>query len=84
MRTIFLYGAKSHTSNTSSYLNQRLDQLVISVFLTTRQLGIYVVAVTFTLFTSLLGASVMVAALPNIAKLEDRRGRRGWGGGSSA
>lgn len=71
MRSIFLYGVKSHTSNTSSYLNQRLDQLVISVFLTARQLGVYVVAVTFTLFTSLLGASVMVAALPNIAKLDD-------------
>lgn len=71
MREIFLYGAKSHTSNTSSYLNQRLDQLVISIFLTSRQLGVYVVAVTFSLFTSLLGASVMVAALPNIARLED-------------
>jgi O-antigen/teichoic acid export membrane protein len=70
MRSIFLYGIKSHTSNTSSYLNQRLDQLVISIFLTARELGIYVVAVTFTLFTSLLGASVMVAALPNIARLE--------------
>ncbi len=73
MRSIFLYGVKSHTSNTSSYLNQRLDQLVISVFLTSRQLGIYVVAVTFTLFTSLLGASAMVAALPNIARLDDRQ-----------
>jgi O-antigen/teichoic acid export membrane protein len=71
MRSIFLYGVKSHASNTSSFLNQRLDQLVISVFLTSRQLGTYVVAVTFTLFTSLLGASVMVAALPNIARLED-------------
>jgi O-antigen/teichoic acid export membrane protein len=71
MRSIFVYGAKSHTSNTSSYLNQRLDQLVISVFLTSRQLGIYVVSVTFTLFTSLLGASSMVAALPNIARLDD-------------
>lgn len=72
IRSIFLYGAKSHTSNTSSLLNQRLDQLVISVFLTSRQLGIYVVAVTFTLFTSMLGASVMVAALPNIARLKER------------
>lgn len=72
MRSIFLYGVKSHTSNTSSFLNQRLDQLVISVFLTSRQLGIYVVAVTFTVFTSLLGSSIMVAALPNIAQLHER------------
>jgi O-antigen/teichoic acid export membrane protein len=71
MRSVFMYGAKSHTSNTSSFLNQRLDQLVISVFLTSRELGIYVVAVTFTLFTSMLGSSIMVAALPNIASLDD-------------
>ena len=50
-------------------LNQRLDQLVISAFLSARQLGIYVVATTLTLFTPLIGASIAVAALPNIAAL---------------
>ena len=46
MRMIFAYGIRSNTSTTSSFLNQRLDQLVISAFLTSKQLGIYVVAVT--------------------------------------
>jgi O-antigen/teichoic acid export membrane protein len=72
MKQIFGYGARSATSNTSSFLNQRLDQLVISAFLTARQLGIYVVAVTFTLFTPLIGASIGVAALPNMARLKSR------------
>jgi O-antigen/teichoic acid export membrane protein len=71
-RQIFSYGLRSATSNTSSFLNQRLDQLVISAFLTARQLGIYVVAITFTLFTPLIGASIGVAALPNIARLDSR------------
>jgi O-antigen/teichoic acid export membrane protein len=70
IRKIFGYGARSATSNTSSFLNQRLDQLVISAFLTARQLGLYVVAITFTLFTPLIGASIGVAALPNIASLD--------------
>ena len=69
MRRLIGYGVRSATSNTSSFLNQRLDQLVISVFLAARQLGIYVVAVTFTLFTPLIGASIGVAALPNMARL---------------
>jgi O-antigen/teichoic acid export membrane protein/serine acetyltransferase len=71
MRMIFAYGVRSNTSTTSSFLNQRLDQLVISVFLTAHQLGIYVVAVTFTLFAPLLGGAIALAALPNVARLDD-------------
>jgi O-antigen/teichoic acid export membrane protein len=69
-REIFAYGIRSHAGTTSSFLNQRLDQLVISAFLTARQLGLYVVAVTLTLLPPLLGGSVAAAALPNIASLD--------------
>ncbi len=71
IRMIFSYGVRSNTSTTSSFLNQRLDQLVISAFLSARQLGLYVVAVTFTLFTPMLGGAIALAALPNIARLDD-------------
>jgi O-antigen/teichoic acid export membrane protein len=71
MRRIFSYGLRSNTSTTSSFLNQRLDQLVISAFLSVTQLGLYVVAITFTLFTPLIGGSIAVAALPNIARLDE-------------
>jgi O-antigen/teichoic acid export membrane protein/serine acetyltransferase len=71
MRSIFAYGVRSNTSTTSSFLNQRLDQLVISAFLSAHQLGIYVVAITFTLFAPLLGGSIALAALPNVARLDD-------------
>lgn len=70
VRRVFAYGIRSNTSTTGSFVNQRLDQLVISIFLTTSQLGLYVVAITFTLFTPLIGASIALAALPNIARLD--------------
>jgi O-antigen/teichoic acid export membrane protein len=70
VREIFGYGIRSHAGTTSSFLNQRLDQLVISAFLTARQLGLYVVAVTLTLLPPLVGGSVAAAALPNVAALD--------------
>src|SRR5581483_9985659 len=70
IRRIFSYGLRSNISTTSSFLNQRLDQLVISAFLSASQLGLYVVAITFTLFTPMVGMSIAVGALPNIASLK--------------
>ncbi len=69
VRRLFAYGIRSHASTIPSQLNQNLDQLVISVFLTTTQLGVYVVAVTMTSLTALFGSSVAYAALPNVAGL---------------
>ena len=41
------YGAKTQAGGASNFLNQRLDQLLMSLFLPPAQLGIYVVAVAF-------------------------------------
>ena len=76
MRRLFGYGIRSNTSTTSSFLNQRLDQLVISAFLSASQLGLYVVAVTFTMVAPMIGGAVAVAALPNIATLNQPSERR--------
>lgn len=70
MRRLFGYGIRSNTSTTSSFLNQRLDQLVISAFLSASQLGLYVVAVTFTMVAPMIGGAIAVAALPNIASMD--------------
>jgi O-antigen/teichoic acid export membrane protein len=70
MRRLFSYGIRSHASTVPAQLNFSLDQLVISVFLTTAQLGVYVIAVTSSSLTNLIGASVAKAALPNVARLE--------------
>jgi O-antigen/teichoic acid export membrane protein len=69
VKSLFAYGIRSHAGTTSNFLNQRLDQLVISAFLTASQLGLYVVGVTFTSLTALIGGSVAVATLPNVASM---------------
>lgn len=68
-RELFRYGIRSHASTVSAQFNERLDQLVISVFLTSSSLGIYVIAVTMTSATYLVGNSVAYVALPEIARL---------------
>jgi O-antigen/teichoic acid export membrane protein len=63
------FGVKSHISNVSSILNERLDQVVISAVLAPAKLGLYVVAVTLTSLVSLVGSSVALVALPVLARL---------------
>lgn len=69
-RELLAYGVRSHTGNVSGLLNERLDQLVISIFLAPARLGLYVIAVTMTSVTNLVGASVSFVALPAVARLE--------------
>ena len=40
------YGFRAQATNLTSYFNQRIDQLVLSLFVPPRQLGFYAVAVT--------------------------------------
>jgi O-antigen/teichoic acid export membrane protein len=43
------FGYRSQATNLTSYFNQRIDQLVLSLFVPPRQLGFYAVAVTLTM-----------------------------------
>jgi O-antigen/teichoic acid export membrane protein len=70
------YGAKIHVGGVSLLLNERLDQLIISLFLGAADLGLYVIAVTLTSATALVGYSVAFAALPSVAALPPGEGRR--------
>jgi O-antigen/teichoic acid export membrane protein len=74
-RALLGFGLRSHVSNVSSTLNERLDQLLISVFLQPRQLGLYVIAVTLSSATTLVGHSVYLVALPAVAGLEAGKAR---------
>jgi O-antigen/teichoic acid export membrane protein len=67
------FGVRSHLGNVSSLLNERLDQLVISALLAPAKLGLYVVAVTLTSVTNLIGSSVALVALPTVARLQGVR-----------
>jgi len=72
-RRLVTYGIKSHTSSVTWMMNERLDQLVISMFLAPAKLGLYVTAVTMTSLVSLVGSSVSGAAFPVVAKLRTGR-----------
>lgn len=69
VRDMLGFGLRSHVSGVSAMLNERLDQLVISVFLAPAKLGLYVIAVTLTSLNNLVGTSVSLIALPSVARL---------------
>lgn len=69
MRSLLSFGLRSHLSTTMWALNERLDQLVISVALSSASLGLYVVAVTLTSLTTLVGFSFALVALPVLARV---------------
>jgi O-antigen/teichoic acid export membrane protein len=48
VKRMLKYGVKTHIGELTGFMNQRLDQLLISLFLPSSQLGIYVAAVAFT------------------------------------
>jgi O-antigen/teichoic acid export membrane protein len=64
---LLAFGARSHGGNVAAMLNERLDQLLMSIFLPPASLGLYVVAVTLTSATGLVGSSTAVVALPAVA-----------------
>ncbi len=69
-RRVLAFGIRSHAGSMSSLLNERLDQLLVSAFLAPVQLGLYVIAVTATSVTSLVGLSVSPVAAAQIAHLD--------------
>jgi O-antigen/teichoic acid export membrane protein len=70
-RDLFRFGIRSHVSFVATSLNERLDQLVVSILLAPVSLGLYVVAATLTSLTSLVGSTVSIMALPELARLRD-------------
>lgn len=61
------YGLKSHVGNISGVLNDRLDQLLISVFMNPVQLGYYVIALTTSSGLSIIGTSLNVVVFPKVS-----------------
>lgn len=64
------FGVKSYLSSASRLLNERLDQLIISIILPAVTLGLYAVAYTVTSLTGMIGQSVAFVALPAVAHAE--------------
>jgi O-antigen/teichoic acid export membrane protein len=70
-RRLLGFGLRIHTTNVASLLNERLDQLVISVFLAPAKLGLYVIAVTVTSAITVIGTAIAMVVLPVVAALKE-------------
>jgi O-antigen/teichoic acid export membrane protein len=75
-RRMLGFGVKSHSGIVTAMMNERLDQLVISVFLAPIQLGLYATAATLSSPINLIGSSIATAAFPTLARLETAEARR--------
>jgi enterobacterial common antigen flippase len=75
-RAMLAYGWRTQLSSISNLLNERVDQLVISIVFAPASLGLYVVAWTMTSLSGMIGSSVALAALPAVAKAEETGERR--------
>jgi O-antigen/teichoic acid export membrane protein len=70
------FGWKSHLSSVTSYINQRSDQLLLSLFIGPRELGLYVVAVALASaagFFPQAAGMVTIATGSNLSPAEARQ-----------
>lgn len=67
-RELLHYGVRAHLGTLSAELNLRVDQLIVSLFLSTRDLGLYVVAATLATLTSVVGATIGYVVVPVTAR----------------
>ena len=69
MKKLLGYGLKVHLGSVASFLNLRLDQMVMSIFLQPITLGLYVVAVTVSAAAMLGANTIAIVAFPHVASL---------------
>ena len=67
-RPILSYGAKTQLGGVTYFLNQRLDQLVMSVWLSPEALGYYVVAVALANPLTIIPGAIGTVTLPAAAR----------------
>jgi len=71
LNSLLSFGWKTQLATVTSYINQRVDQLLLSLFVSPRELGLYVVAVTVSLALGFLpqaSAMVTLAAGSNLPR----------------
>jgi O-antigen/teichoic acid export membrane protein len=74
--SLLRFGGKTQLGNISNYVNRSVDQLVLSIFLPPRDLGLYVVAVTVSLALNFFpqAAGMVTLAAGSNAEAEDAIG----------
>jgi O-antigen/teichoic acid export membrane protein len=74
-RELATFGLKGLLGSTSPVDTFRIDQALVGVLLTSRALGLYVVALAFTNLPRFVAQAVTSVAYPHIASRRDRRSR---------
>jgi enterobacterial common antigen flippase len=70
LKTLLGYGLKTQLANSTQSLNLRLDQLIMSAFLSPQNLGYYAVAVTLSRAINPLSSAVGIVTLSDVASQE--------------
>lgn len=76
LKSLLRFGWKTQLATVTSYINQRVDQLLLSLFVSPQELGLYVVAVTVSTALSFFpqaSAMVTLAAGSNLSPEGARR-----------
>jgi O-antigen/teichoic acid export membrane protein len=66
-RSITVFGLKAHVGSLAGQANLNLDKAAIAVFLSSRDLGVYAVAVTLSAPLTMIGTAIGTVALPAVA-----------------
>jgi O-antigen/teichoic acid export membrane protein len=70
------YGFKTQFESVNSYINQRVDQLLLSLFVAPRELGLYVVAVTLALAAGFFPQAMGIVTLASGSNLPPSEARQ--------
>ena len=68
MKELLYYGLRIHAGTVSPLLNQRLDQMLISLFLSPSQLGLYAAAATVSAAAEPMASAFSLMAFPRAAR----------------
>jgi O-antigen/teichoic acid export membrane protein len=75
-KDLLSYGVRSHVSSLSYFFNQRVDQLILSLLVPPRDLGLYVVAVTVSATVTLVPQAAGMVTLANGSNSDPESTRR--------
>lgn len=75
VKTIFNYGLKSHVGSISQMFNERLDQMVLALLLSPKELGWYVVAVSTANITKVAASPFAQMVFPRMTGQDRHRQR---------
>ena len=75
-KNLLSYGVKAHCANITSYLNQRVDQLILTLLIPAEQLGLYAVAASVAISISFIPIAAGTVTFARGAAQSDIQARR--------